>query len=61
MTDHVGNFSRVPGWLLIEELATGNSKDFHLILVYLLQCIEVRVLGGKASVARHIGEENHFA
>ena len=59
----------------VEELATGNSKDFHLILVYLLpqtnthvnnavwynlQCIEVRVLGGKASVGSHIGEENHL-
>jgi len=61
MFDHVGNFSRVSRWLLVEELSTGNSKDLHLILVYLLQCIEVRVLGGKASVGSHIGQKNHFA
>jgi len=61
MANHISNFSRIPRWLLIEELGAGNSKDFHLILVYLLQCIEVRVLGGKASVGSHIGQQNHFA
>lgn len=102
VTNHVGNFSRVPRWLLL--LTNHIQVNYHVSKInfklskvltlknwpqgtprisisswctschkqilmwsfrtmlcwYNLQCIEVRVLGGKASVGSHIGEENHL-